>query len=132
MNETVRLSGGKEYEDSLNRISRQLNGLKDKEVIHLSSELEKNASALLSPADDTLLYAFLLSSKVKTSRVGQINWRPDSASGESLWGELIDFLRNFDPIEIRFAGSQWRYLVETVIEATYQVDEPEVVSCIPD
>lgn len=37
--------------------------------------------------------------------------------GNDLWAEVAYFLQHFDPIQVRYAGYEWRRLVELLAQA---------------
>jgi COP9 signalosome complex subunit 3 len=41
----------------------------------------------------------------------------DVQPGGDLWKRAIEFLKVFDPIQVRYAGQEWRRLIELVAHA---------------
>lgn len=40
-----------------------------------------------------------------------------------LWSRIVSYLRTFDPIQVRYAGQEWRQLVEIVAQASQVVSK---------
>ncbi|KAI9668396.1 MAG: hypothetical protein M1831_001150 [Alyxoria varia] len=68
----------------------------------------------LNPEEDTVPYAFILSSRVHDSRaLGKNNSIPKSLQpGGALWQKLVGFLTTCDRLEARYCGRQWKVLME--------------------
>ncbi|KAI4135382.1 MAG: hypothetical protein LQ347_000712 [Umbilicaria vellea] len=48
------------------------------------------------------------------------------APGGALWLKMVEFMDDFDPIQVRYAGQPWRRLVETVAKVARAVSAPTV------
>jgi hypothetical protein len=78
----------------------------------------------ISPAVHSLSYLYLLRIRIQQLKektaVGVPN---DLQPGGTLWKQTVKFLRSFDPIQIRYAGHEWRQLVESVASAAQSVSK---------
>lgn len=64
---------------------------------------------MLDPTTNSIAYAFTLRHRIEaTNKKGADPFRP----GVPLWNKLVLFLESFDPVQMRYAGEQWRKLVE--------------------
>lgn len=43
--------------------------------------------------------------------------------GGRLWSKALLFLKTFDPVQVRYAGQEWRRLVELVAKAAETVSK---------
>lgn len=90
---------------------------------------------------NSLSYLFLLLSKIESAcgkSFKSAKSIPESVkSGSALSAQIDLFLRNFDPVQVRYSGAEWRRLIEHVAQvasATEQVDnsEGELANCSGD
>ena len=66
---------------------------------------------VLDPATNSIAYAFTLRHRIEAAiKKSSDPFRP----GVPLWNKLVLFLESFDPVQMRYAGEQWRKLVEHV------------------
>ncbi|KAL2824694.1 signalosome subunit 3 [Aspergillus cavernicola] len=80
---------------------------------------------IVSPSVHSLSFLFLLRFQIqlvqkRTKRDIPQNLHP----GGDLWKQVVRFLRSFDPIQIRYAGYEWRQLVEVVASAAQAISKP--------
>ena len=61
---------------------------------------------MLDPAVNSIPYLFALLAHIQTAH--------DFAPGTPLWQKSTSFLHSFDPVQIRYVGSEWRHLMETM------------------
>jgi hypothetical protein len=52
----------------------------------------------------------------------------DVYPGKSLWSKALLFLRVFDPIQVRYAGHEWRGVIELVAKAAEIVNKARDLS----
>ncbi|KAL4733281.1 signalosome subunit 3 [Aspergillus similis] len=79
----------------------------------------------ISPAVHSLSYLYLL--RIRTQQLQEktaVGMPNDLQPGGTLWKHTVRFLRSFDPIQIRYAGHEWRQLVESVASAAQSVSKP--------
>lgn len=66
---------------------------------------------ILNPAVNSIAYAFALRHRI--SAILEKRNVPDTLQpGGTLWNQLVLFLETADPIQLRYVGKEWRYLVE--------------------
>ncbi|EDN11007.1 predicted protein [Histoplasma mississippiense (nom. inval.)] len=73
---------------------------------------------LLDPSTQTLAYLFVLLShyqvsQEKTKESLPAKWLP----GGEIWRKSVALLEVFDPIQVRYAGQEWRSLVDMVAKS---------------
>ncbi|PYI09069.1 COP9 signalosome complex subunit 3 [Aspergillus sclerotiicarbonarius CBS 121057] len=79
----------------------------------------------LSPSQHTLSYLFILNLHIETLQNKTKNIVPDEIKpGNDLWAKAVYFLRSFDPIQVRYAGHEWRQLIELIGQAAEAVSKP--------
>ncbi|KAI9724747.1 MAG: hypothetical protein M1812_000022 [Candelaria pacifica] len=83
---------------------------------------------ILDPSINTLPYLYVLlarSNAAQGSGKQSSNTLPrTSVPGGTLWKKMVDFLERFDGKQIRYAGGEWRRLVEFVAKAARSISEP--------
>lgn len=55
----------------------------------------------------------------------------DVQPGGDLWKRAIEFLRVFNPIQVRYAGQEWRRLVELVANAAQAASKARRLLSLP-
>ncbi|KAL3473658.1 signalosome subunit 3 [Aspergillus californicus] len=107
---------------------RQLRGLiaylKQPGLVSSTADLSDYLKAI-DPSVYSLSFLFLLQFQIqhlqkKTKR----DIPEDLLPGGELWEHSVNFLRSFDPIQIRYAGCEWRQLVELVATAARIISKP--------
>ncbi|RAL06215.1 putative COP9 subunit 3 [Aspergillus ibericus CBS 121593] len=79
----------------------------------------------LSPSQHTLSYLIILNLHIETLQNQTKNRVPDEIKpGNDLWAKAVYFLRSFDPIQVRYAGHEWRQLVELIGQSAEAVAKP--------
>lgn len=69
---------------------------------------------MLDPSVNSIAYATILRIRIAAA-VDKKTTVPDVVKpGGSLWNKLVLFLESFDPIQMRYAGAEWRKLLEYV------------------
>ncbi|GAT30413.1 COP9 signalosome complex subunit 3 [Aspergillus luchuensis] len=72
----------------------------------------------LDPSQHTLSYLLILNIHVDSLQKRTKENVPDEIKpGNDLWAEVAYFLQHFDPIQVRYAGYEWRRLVELLAQA---------------
>lgn len=67
------------------------------------------------PAKDSIPYLFILRLQIQTAQATTGEAIPTKIQPSSLlWTRSADFLRNFDRVQVRYVGREWRELVEIV------------------
>ncbi|KAL4781908.1 hypothetical protein BJX76DRAFT_333906 [Aspergillus varians] len=98
--------------------------LKQPGLVPSSADLNEYLEAV-SPAIHSLSFLYLLRFQIQHARNRTKRDIPDDLlPGGILWKQTIRFLRSFDPIQIRYAGYEWRQLVELVAGAAQAVSKP--------
>lgn len=76
----------------------------------------------VNPAIHSLSFLFLLRFQIHHIQKRTNRDIPDDLlPGYNLWKHAVRFLRLFDPIQIRYAGHEWRRLVELIASAAQSV-----------
>ncbi|KAL2859955.1 putative COP9 subunit 3 [Aspergillus lucknowensis] len=79
----------------------------------------------ISPSIHSLSFLCLLRLEIQqTQKRTQCDIPEGLEPGGNLWKHAIRFLRSFDPIQIRYAGYEWRELVELVASAAQATSKP--------
>ncbi|GFG13952.1 conserved hypothetical protein [Aspergillus udagawae] len=88
------------------------------------NEITRNADLLLdglNPSLHSVAYLFVFHARVKV--LGE-RLPKDVQPGGHLWKRAIEFLNVFDPIQVRYAGQEWRRLIELVANAAQASSKP--------
>jgi COP9 signalosome complex subunit 3 len=68
---------------------------------------------VLNPTVNSIAYAYALRHSLTAAL--EKKTVPDSLQpGGALWNKLVFFLETFDPVQMRYAGLEWKKLVEFV------------------
>ncbi|KAJ5668808.1 hypothetical protein N7462_009878, partial [Penicillium macrosclerotiorum] len=69
------------------------------------------------PGSDSLVYLFLLHLQIQSSQNANYNLFPEAIlpSGK-LWNRITAYIKAFDPVQVRYAGHEWRQLIELVAQ----------------
>ncbi|KAI9787569.1 MAG: hypothetical protein M1839_000100 [Geoglossum umbratile] len=89
---------------------------------------------ILDPSINSLPYLFTLLAHIQAAQ----SHRGGSSGQEALsihpsstlWGKIIDFLTKFDSRQVRYAGAEWRRLVELVEALARAINKP-IVAVLP-
>lgn len=68
---------------------------------------------VLSPSANSIAYAFVLRHRIHPL-IDKRNLADTVKPGGALWNKLVLFLESFDPVQMRYAGPEWRKLVDAV------------------
>lgn len=75
----------------------------------------------LDPALDTLPFLYTLHAQVQLMvQKPTKTVLPALLPGGGLFERLSVFLRSFDPVEVRYAGPQWRFVMDTLADIAQQ------------
>ncbi|KAJ5295182.1 hypothetical protein N7508_010003, partial [Penicillium antarcticum] len=78
-----------------------------------------------NPARDSIPYLFILRLQIQTAQETTVETVPTKIQPKGvLWTRSVDFLRNFDRIQVRYVGREWRELLEIVGHASQAVSQP--------
>ncbi|KAL4997788.1 signalosome subunit 3 [Aspergillus recurvatus] len=98
--------------------------LKQPGLIRSTADLNECLEAI-SPAVHSLSYLYLLRFRTQQlQKEAAVDIPNDLQPGGTLWKHTVRFLRSFDPIQMRYAGHEWRQLVESVASAAQSVSKP--------
>ncbi|PVH96379.1 hypothetical protein DM02DRAFT_122871 [Periconia macrospinosa] len=78
--------------------------------------------SVLDPAVNSIAYAFTL--RLRIHNAIEKNNTQTLKPGNALWNNLVRFLESFDPIQMRYAGSEYKKLVEYVEQIARGLDTP--------
>ncbi|GLA97224.1 hypothetical protein AtubIFM57143_004714 [Aspergillus tubingensis] len=79
----------------------------------------------LDPSQHTLCYLLILNIQVDSLQKRTKENVPDEIKpGNDLWARVAYFLQHFDPIQVRYAGYEWRRLVELLAHAAEVTAKP--------
>ncbi|OAL01262.1 hypothetical protein IQ06DRAFT_293363 [Phaeosphaeriaceae sp. SRC1lsM3a] len=85
----------------------------------------QDALTLLNPAVNSIAYAFALRHRIHA--VADKRSVPDSLQpGGELWNKLVLWLETFDPVQMRYAGLEWKKLVDLVEQIARVVGSPSL------
>ncbi|KKZ67104.1 hypothetical protein EMCG_07214 [[Emmonsia] crescens] len=111
----------------------------DKEICTLYSELKRISAhklvadipgkggllELLDPGRQTLAYLFVLLSHYQVSQENTKESFPAAwLPGGEIWLKSVALLKVFDPIQVRYAGQEWRSLVEMTAKSAEIASRP--------
>jgi COP9 signalosome complex subunit 3 len=78
----------------------------------------------LDPSLHSIPYLLILHLQVRSSQNKAGNQLPQNIRpGGQLWPKAACLLRNFDPVQVRYVGHEWRELVELVGQAAQAVSK---------
>ncbi|PLN77478.1 COP9 signalosome complex subunit 3 [Aspergillus taichungensis] len=79
----------------------------------------------LVPSEHSLSYLYVLNYRIQSIQNSTKNILPDDIlPGGYSWERAVLFLQQFDPIQMRYAGQEWRNLVHLVSQAALAVSKP--------
>ncbi|GKZ39127.1 hypothetical protein AbraIFM66950_011912 [Aspergillus brasiliensis] len=79
----------------------------------------------LHPAQHTLPYLLILDLHIDHLQRRTKEGLPDEIKpGNDLWVKVAYFLKHFDPIQVRYAGHEWRHLIEVFGQAAEITGKP--------
>ena len=71
---------------------------------------------VLDPSINTLPYLYALLANTGASN--------SISPSDRLWGKMLHFMTSFDPVQVRYAGHEWRRLIESIIKGGKDVGAP--------
>jgi len=85
---------------------------------------------VLDPARHSLAYLFVILAHYQALQTKGNKQFPDSFQpGGELWSKSVIFLKVFDPIQVRYAGHEWRKVIELVARAAEMVSRVCFLFC---
>ncbi|KAL2001440.1 hypothetical protein VTN02DRAFT_1776 [Thermoascus thermophilus] len=113
-----------DYDDQIRNLVTYLKQTFSGKVIGSISDNE-DLLEHLDPSLHSLSYLFIHHSCVLAvqSRTKE-TFPEDVQPGGRLWSKALLFLKEFDPVQVRYAGQEWRRLVELVAKAAEAVSKP--------
>lgn len=76
----------------------------------------------LDPSVNSLSYLFALLGFYEVERIkSRENWPAVLQPGGPVWPKTLKFFETFDPVQVRYAGHQWRRLLELVVASAEAV-----------
>ncbi|KAK2762787.1 hypothetical protein FQN54_000961 [Arachnomyces sp. PD_36] len=79
----------------------------------------------LDPSVNSLSYLITLLAAYDLQRAKtQEAWPTTLRPGSAIWSKSLTFLKTFDSVQVRYAGQEWRKLVELVISSAEAVSTP--------
>ena len=66
---------------------------------------------MLNPTTNAIAYAYTLRHRIEAAHKKSTD---QLQPGSPLWNALVLFLESFDPVQMRYAGDQWRKLVDYI------------------
>ncbi|KAJ5770776.1 uncharacterized protein N7511_002827 [Penicillium nucicola] len=122
LHDSARLTSG-EYDRGLRELveySRRL--LSTKALDTLASD--ESILDRFDPTRDSIPYLFILRLQIQTAQESTGEMFPAKIQPKgALWTRSVVFLRNFDGIQVRYVGREWRELVEIVGHASQAVSK---------
>ncbi|KAJ5150976.1 COP9 signalosome complex subunit 3 [Penicillium canariense] len=77
------------------------------------------------PGADSLAYLFLLHAQIHALQEASCETVPAGLLPPGrLWSRMVSYLKAFDPVQVRYAGQEWRQLVELVGQAAQMASKP--------
>ncbi|KAF4540986.1 Cop9 signalosome subunit 3 [Lasiodiplodia theobromae] len=117
-----------EYDHSIRHFIAQLARI-SKAVWQVGQIGDQNLLEIMNPAVNSIPYLYVLVHQFQSkldSAGSALNVPDECRPGGELWLKLINYLNVFDPIQIRYVGSDWRRAVEYVDLITRLMDTPAV------
>ncbi|KAL5332629.1 hypothetical protein BJX70DRAFT_392851 [Aspergillus crustosus] len=91
--------------------------LKEPGVIQSGADINENLDAI-DPSIHSLSFLHLLRYQIRQVQKRTRRDIPDDLlPGGILWKHAVRFLRSFDPVQVRYAGHEWRQLIELMASA---------------
>jgi COP9 signalosome complex subunit 3 len=84
------------------------------------------------PAKDSIPYLFILRLQIQTAQATTGEAIPTKIQPSGLlWTRSADFLRNFDRVQVRYVGREWRELVEIVGHTSQAISKASLFFLCP-
>ncbi|KAF2878117.1 hypothetical protein BDV95DRAFT_509836 [Massariosphaeria phaeospora] len=88
------------------------------------ADTPQDVLSILNPAVNTIAYAISLRLRISAALDKQKSIPDQLQPGGALWNRLLQFLETFDPVQVRYVGSDWRRLVDFFEQIARQVGTP--------
>ncbi|KAL5120948.1 hypothetical protein ACEQ8H_001136 [Pleosporales sp. CAS-2024a] len=76
------------------------------------ADSSQDVLSVLNPAVNSIAYAFALRHRIQAT-MDKTNMPDALQPGGALWDKLVLWLETFDPIQMRYAGAEWKRLVDS-------------------
>ncbi|CAI6334652.1 unnamed protein product [Periconia digitata] len=106
----------REFIDTLHKCSQSL--------FLKGADTPQDVLNVLDPAVNSIAYAFTLRNRIQHA-IDKNNTQT-LKPGNALWNKLVQFLESFDPIQMRYAGVEYKKLVEYVELIARGVNTPAI------
>jgi COP9 signalosome complex subunit 3 len=87
-------------------------------------QTEENVRQILDPSAQTLAYLHILCAHIEAARsaskASSASLPPAILFGGELWPRIAIFLDRFDPIQVRYGGAHFRFVLEIVCTGARQ------------
>ncbi|KAJ6069545.1 hypothetical protein N7499_011432 [Penicillium canescens] len=123
VHDSAKLSSG-DYDRRLRELVEYLRRLLSTKAL---DTLANDESILdrFDPAKDSIPYLFILRLQIQTAQATTGEAIPTKIQPSGLlWTRSADFLRNFDRVQVRYVGREWRELVEIVGHTSQAISKP--------
>lgn len=75
------------------------------------------------PASDSITYLFLLRIQIQALQEASRDTLPDLSPSGAVWLRAKRYLEIFDSVQVRYAGLEWRQLVEFIARAAQNASQ---------
>ncbi|KAJ4366578.1 hypothetical protein N0V95_000245 [Ascochyta clinopodiicola] len=110
--EAAELKSRQKYDQAARQFVTQLNGTSASQWLK-GADTPQDVLEILNPAVNSIAYAYALRHRIAAA----VDKRPTPDSvlpGGALWNKTVLFLETFDPVQIRYAGHEWKRVVDYV------------------
>lgn len=96
-------------------------------------QTEEIVRQILDPAAQSLAYLYILCAHLEAARAAPKASTgilpPAALFGGKLWSPLVTFLDRFDPIQVRYGGPHFRFILEVVSTGARQSQNVGKILC---
>ncbi|KAF2027902.1 hypothetical protein EK21DRAFT_114390 [Setomelanomma holmii] len=120
--ESPELKQRRDYDQAARSFVSQLSNIS---ASHWSkgADTPQDVLAVLNPSVNSIAYAFALRHRI--TALADKRSIPDTLKpGGATWNKLVLFLETFDPVQMRYAGQEWRKLVDYVEQIARATGSP--------
>ncbi|KAH8724492.1 hypothetical protein GQ44DRAFT_708766 [Phaeosphaeriaceae sp. PMI808] len=122
--EAAELKQKREYDQAARSFVLQLSNISSSHWLK-GAENSQDVLALLDPTFNSIAYAFALRHRI--AALVEKRTVPDTLKpGGTVWSQLVKWLDTFDPVQMRYAGQEWRRLVDYVEQIARAIDSPGI------
>ncbi|KAH4203988.1 hypothetical protein HBH96_000730 [Parastagonospora nodorum] len=87
------------------------------------ADTPQDVLTVLNPSVNSIAYAFALRQRISAT-IDKKNIPDSLKPGGALWNKLVLWLETFDPVQMRYAGLEWRKLVEVTEQIARAMGSP--------